>query len=74
MVSRRQAVISLGAAVLAVPLPSFGQQRPAKIPRVGYLQPVVPENDSSPFLEDFRQGLRELGYVEGKNLQLEIRW
>jgi putative ABC transport system substrate-binding protein len=74
MVSRRQAVISLGAAVLAVPLPSFGQQRPAKIPRVGYLQPVVPENGTSPLLEDFRQGLRELGYVEGRNLQLEIRW
>jgi len=74
MVSRRQAVISLGAVVLAAPLPSFGQQRPAKIPRVGYLQPVVPENGTSPLLEDFRQGLRELGYVEGRNLQLEIRW
>jgi putative ABC transport system substrate-binding protein len=45
-----------------------------KVPRVGYLQPVAPQNGSSPFLEDFRQGLRELGYVEGKNLQLEIRW
>jgi putative ABC transport system substrate-binding protein len=74
MVSRRQAVISLGAVVLAASLPSFGQQRPAKIPRVGYLQPVVPENGTSPLLEDFRQGLRELGYVEGRNLQLEIRW
>ena len=74
MVSRRHAVISLGAVVLAAPLPSFGQQRPAKIPRVGYLQPVVPENGTSPLLEDFRQGLRELGYVEGRNLQLEIRW
>ncbi len=74
MLSRRQAVISLGAVVLAAPLPSFGQQRPAKIPRVGYLQPVVPESGTSPLLEDFRQGLRELGYVEGKNLQLEIRW
>jgi putative ABC transport system substrate-binding protein len=74
MASRRQAVISLGAVVLTAPLTLFGQQRPTKTPRVGYLQPVVPENGSSPFLEDFRQGLRELGYVEGKNLQLEIRW
>jgi putative ABC transport system substrate-binding protein len=74
MVSRRRVAISFGAVVLTAPLTLFSQQRPAKIPRVGYLQPVVPENGSSPFLEDFRQGLRELGYVEGRNLQLEIRW
>jgi putative ABC transport system substrate-binding protein len=74
MVSRRQVVSSLGAAVLTVPLTLFSQQRPAKIPLVGYLQPVVPVNGTSPLLEDFRQGLRELGYVEGRNLQLEIRW
>jgi putative ABC transport system substrate-binding protein len=74
MVSRRQFVSSLGAAVLTVPLTLFSQQRPAKIPLVGYLQPVVPVNGTSPLLEDFRQGLRELGYVEGRNLQLEIRW
>ena len=74
MASRRQVVVSLGAVVLAAPLMSLAQQQPAKIARIGYLQPVVPENNSSPLLEDFRQGLRELGYVEGRNLQLEVRW
>ena len=74
MVSRRQVAISLGAVVLTARLTSFAQQQPAKIPRIGWLQPVVPQNNSSPFLEDFRQGLRELGYVEGRNLQLEVRW
>jgi len=74
MVSRRQVVISLGAGVLAAPLTSFAQQQPAKTPRIGFLHPAVPQNNSSPFLEEFRQGLRELGYVEGKNLQLEVRW
>ena len=41
------------------------------MPRVGFLMfaPTV-----EPFLTYFRQGLRELGYVEGKNIQLELRW
>jgi putative ABC transport system substrate-binding protein len=70
MVSRREFAISLCA--LAAPLASLAQ--PAKIPRIGYLQAVAPQNGTSPFLEDLRQGLRDLGYVEGKNMQLEIRW
>jgi putative ABC transport system substrate-binding protein len=74
MVSRRQVVVSLGAVMFASPLTGLAQPRLAKVPRIGYLEPIIPQNDSSRFLEDFRQGLRELGYVEGKNLQLEVRW
>jgi len=74
MVSRRQAALSLGALAFAFSLRPLAQPQPAKIPRIGYLQPIVPQNGTSPFLEAFRQGLRELGYVEGKNVQLEIRW
>jgi putative tryptophan/tyrosine transport system substrate-binding protein len=74
MPSRRRFSISLAALALAAPVTSFSQARLGKIPRIGYLQPVVPQNNSSPLLEDFRQGLRDLGYVEGKNIQLEIRW
>src|SRR5215471_223874 len=72
MRSRRQFAISLGALALATPLTSLSQ--PAKIPRIGYLQTVAPQNGTSPQLEAFRQGLGELGYVEGKSIQLEIRW
>jgi putative ABC transport system substrate-binding protein len=73
MLSRRQVVIS-GAVLLAAPVASLAQQKPAKIARIGYLQPVVPQNNTSAFLEDLRQGLQDLGYTEGKNLQLEVRW
>src|ERR1051326_5379681 len=72
MLSRRQASVVLGTLVFASSL-AFSQA-PAKMPRIGYLQPIAPQNGSSPFLEDFRQGLRGLGYVEGKNIQLEVRW
>ena len=74
MPSRRRFSISVAALALAAPVTSFAQAHPAKIPRIGYLQPVVPQNNSSPLLEDFRQGLRDLGYIEGNNIQLEIRW
>jgi len=71
-VSRRFAFL-LGALILAVHVTLFGQPTP-KAPRIGYLQASTSQNDTSPFLEDFRQGLRDLGYVEGKNIQLEVRW
>jgi putative tryptophan/tyrosine transport system substrate-binding protein len=73
MTSRRQICTALGALLLAAPV-AFSQAPQTRMPRIGYLQPIAPQNGSSPFLEDFRQGLRELGYVEGKNVQLEIRW
>jgi putative tryptophan/tyrosine transport system substrate-binding protein len=74
MPSRRQVVITCGAVVLVAPLTALPQESMAKVPRIGYLQASMPQNGTTPYLEDFRQGLRELGYIEGKNVQLEIRW
>ena len=73
MVSRRRFALSL-CALVAAPATARAQARPARIPRIGYLQAVVPQNGTSPLLEDFRQGLRDLGYEEGRNIELEIRW
>jgi len=47
-------------------------QKPTKIPRIGYLTGVSPSTNSGRH-ETFRQGLRELGYVEGKNIVIEWR-
>src|SRR6185295_7547475 len=70
--NRRETVLALLALGVA---PRAGQaQQQGKIPRIGFLHPAVPQNNTVPFLEAFRQGLRELGYVEGKNIQLEVRW
>ncbi len=47
-------------------------QQPTKIPRIGYLSAASPSANSAR-IEAFRQGLRELGYVEGKNIVIEWR-
>lgn len=73
MKTRRRHLLALLAGALAAPLASFAQQA-AKIARIGFLHPASPEGVSDLRLQAFRAGLRELGYVEGKNLQLEVRW
>jgi putative ABC transport system substrate-binding protein len=62
----------LGAMLLALGLPAQAQQ-PKKIAKIGYLGPNTPAVGAD-LLEAFRQGLRELGYVEGKTFVLEARW
>ena len=73
MNARRRLVLALIAGALAAPVASFAQQ-PAKIARVGFLYPGFPDGVGSVGLRALRDGLHELGYVEGKNLQLELRW
>jgi putative tryptophan/tyrosine transport system substrate-binding protein len=48
------------------------QQPAGKVPRVGILSPA--ENEATPIFAAFRQGLRERGYVEGRNIFLEFRF
>ena len=47
-------------------------QQPTKIPRIGYLDGAFPSTNAAR-IDAFRQGLRELGYVEGKNIVIEYR-
>src|SRR5204862_8111892 len=68
----RRHALALVAGVLAAPVASFAQQL-AKIPRIGFLHPGASQG-SDLQLQAFRDGLRALGYVEGKNLQLDVRW
>ena len=46
-------------------------QAPAKVPRIGFLHVGSPDNPRTP---GFRQGLREVGYVEGQNITVEYRF
>jgi ABC-type uncharacterized transport system substrate-binding protein len=71
MMTRRTFLCGLALGTLAAP-PAIAAQ-PAKIPRIGYLGPVSPSAGAF-LLESFRQGLRELGYVEGRNILIDYRW
>jgi putative tryptophan/tyrosine transport system substrate-binding protein len=59
--------------LLAVLLPTVSSeaQQSGKIPRIGFLSNTGPEDHS---IEPFKQGLRDLGYIEGKNILIEYRY
>jgi putative tryptophan/tyrosine transport system substrate-binding protein len=67
----------IGLVVTLVTLASCGAvataQQPKKVPRIGYLSATSPSANVAR-IEAFRQGLRELGYVEGKNIVIEWRY
>ena len=72
MFTRRKIVIAIGAGALA-PLASFAQQQ-GKVWRVGFLsQRHMEFVDADYYYGPFTQGMRELGYVEGRNLVIEWR-
>jgi putative tryptophan/tyrosine transport system substrate-binding protein len=54
-------------------LRSAQAQQPKKIPRIGFLIGTFPSTNAAR-IDAFREGLRELGYVEGKNVVIEWRW
>jgi putative tryptophan/tyrosine transport system substrate-binding protein len=69
---RRKLVIAFGAGALVTPLASFAQQQ-RKVWRVGFLSPASASLSSSN-TNAFLKRMRELGYVEGKNLVVEWRF
>jgi putative tryptophan/tyrosine transport system substrate-binding protein len=69
MISRRAVLAALTADLLAAP---FGEtQQTKKAHQIGYLGG---SSRAAPLMESFRQGLRDLGYVENRNMILTIRW
>jgi ABC-type uncharacterized transport system substrate-binding protein len=69
---RKTGVLSILLRVVLLAIAAIAEaQQPAKIPRVGLLRPGSPPD---PYVDGFRQGLRDLGYVEGKNIAIEYRW
>jgi ABC-type uncharacterized transport system substrate-binding protein len=64
--------LTLCALLFALSLPAAAQQ-PKKVPRIGYLSGTSPSVNSARF-EAFRQGLHDLGYIEGNTIVIEWRY
>ncbi len=74
MKERAAVIIALAFGILVLSVSSDAQQ-PGKVARIGFLgntPPTTPEGRH--LLDAFLQGLRERGYVEGKNVAIEYRW
>jgi len=71
-VNRRGFIAGLAPGLVAVPLVAAWAQQTPRVYRIGYFGGASLAS-SPPFLEAFRQGLRELGWVEGRNFVIEYR-
>src|SRR5262249_4198887 len=67
---RRELIVTLSCAAAAWPLPAHAH---TAAPAVGVLSARSPQ-DTAHLVEAFRQGLREAGFVEGRNVMIEYRW
>ena len=70
MIGRRDFLAGVGGAA-AWPLAVRAQQ--ARLPTIGFLSSRAPETETH-LVAAFRQGLGELGYIEGRNIAIEYRW
>ena len=73
--SKKLSSLALCVMLFALCFPAEAQQarQPTQVPRIGYLE-AVSRSTSAVRTEAFRQGLRELGYVEGENIVTEYRY
>src|SRR5262245_19934229 len=71
--NRRHVLRAAGVAAFVMPFFSHGQQPPSRIARIGFLGWASSAAYASR-VEAFKAGLRELGYVESKNVEIEYRF
>jgi hypothetical protein len=73
-IGRRELLAALGGGARAWPL-AAGAQQPERVRRIGALMYLAEDDPDSPArVAAFARGLRELGWIEGRNIQIDYRW
>jgi putative ABC transport system substrate-binding protein len=73
MTTRREALILVGVGAVAGPFSSLAQQPTENTPRIGFLARTSAAT-IEPLLNSFRQGLRDLGWIDGKSIRIEYQF
>jgi putative ABC transport system substrate-binding protein len=72
MMSRREFITLLSSVAASWPVLARAQQ--PTVPVVGFLNTLSPNNMATNVMDEFRQGLKEAGFVDGQNVRIEYRW
>ena len=70
---RARIISFIVVGVLALQYSDAKAQQPPKIPRIGYVSGTGTPTNQGPYVEALRQGLRELGHIEGKSFVIDYR-
>jgi len=74
-IGRRTFLATLGGAAVAGPLSARGAQQAEHVRRIGVLMPLTAtDDDASPRVTALAQGLQQLGWTVGRNVQIDYRW
>ena len=70
---RRHFMTLVGGAAAALPIAAYAQQV-ERMRRIGVLMNTIPDSDQKASIDLFRQALHQLGWSEGRNVQIDVRW
>jgi putative tryptophan/tyrosine transport system substrate-binding protein len=72
-IGRREFMVSLGGAAAVWPVVARAQQRADRVRRIAWLG-LGRSDEPSPYVDSLRAGLRDLGWIEGRNLTIGLFW
>jgi len=72
-IRRREFIVSLGCAAAGWPVVAWAQQRADRVRRIAWFG-LGRSDEPSPYADSLRAGLRDLGWIEGRNLTIGLFW